>query len=55
MNIVVIIASFKDNVNYFKENILHEPLLMVPGGSKLRLQGLSNNPYPDHNQPNSSY
>ena len=28
---------------------------MMPGGSLPRLQGLSNNRYPEPNQPNSSY
>ena len=28
-------------------------LLMEPGGSMLHLQRLSNNPYPEPNQPNS--
>ena len=28
---------------------------MEPGGSVLRSQGLSNIPYPESNQPNSSY
>ena len=31
------------------------PLLMKPGGSVPHLKGLSNNPYPEPNQPNSSY
>ena len=31
------------------------PWLMLPRGSMPHSQGLSNNPYPDLNQPNSSY
>ena len=31
------------------------PWFMKPGGSMSRSQGLSNNPYPKLNQPNSSH
>ena len=31
------------------------PRLMEPGGSMSQSQGLSNNPYSEQNQPNSSY
>ena len=31
------------------------PWLMEPGGSVPHSQGLSNNPYPEPNHPNSSY
>ena len=35
--------------------VLLTPCLMVTGGSIQHLQGISNNPYPESNQPNSSY
>ena len=34
---------------------IQTPWHMEPGGSMLHSQGLSNNPYPEVNQPNSSY
>ena len=38
-----------------KQTYLLSPWLMEPGGLMPHSQGLSNIPYPDPNQPNSSY
>ena len=47
-------GSYKPEQRDWKKTLL-ATWLMEPGGSMPHSQGLSNNPYPEENQPNSSH
>ena len=53
--------TFHKSIDLLLSNIIKiiiviiTPWLMEPGGSMQHSQGFSNNPYPESNEPNSSY